>query len=87
MPDMLLRGFRKVSEIKPDQPIEADMVNEDGSETWTGTLDPGTQLSERMPFWWRPHRGQDDLWMEIMSLREAQGARVRHATLPKKGTA
>jgi hypothetical protein len=73
--DMEKRGYKKVSASPPDQPVEADMANEDVSETWTGRLDP-IQLSEKRPFWWRPHRGRDDLWMEIMSLREAQGARV-----------
>jgi hypothetical protein len=78
--DLLLKkmeklGYKKLSESRPDQAIEAEMANEDASETWTGALDP-IQLSEQKPFWWRPARGKDDLWMEIMTLRVAQGARV-----------
>jgi hypothetical protein len=69
-------GYSRVNESPPDQPVQADMANEDASETWTGTLDP-VQLSERRAFWWRPHRGQDDLWMEIMELRGADGVKVK----------
>jgi hypothetical protein len=69
-------GYKRVSDAPPDQPTEADMANEDASDTWTGTLDP-VQLSERRAFWWRPHRGRDDLWMEIMELRGADGVKVK----------
>jgi hypothetical protein len=69
-------GYKRVSDAPPDQPTEADMANEDASDTWTGTLDP-VQLSERRAFWWRPHRGRDDLWMEIMELRGTDGVKVK----------
>jgi hypothetical protein len=72
---MLKRGYQRISEIQPDQPIEADMATDDGSDTWTGTLDP-VHLSEHRAFWWRPSRGKDDLWMEVMALRNAQGAKI-----------
>lgn len=75
MANMENRGFRKLSESKPDETIEAEMANDDASDTWSGTLDP-IHLSERVPFWWRPARGKDDLWMEIMALRGSQGVRV-----------
>lgn len=75
MPDMLKRGYQKLSETRPDQPIDAEMASDDGSDAWTGTLDP-VHLSEHRAFWWRPARDKDDLWMEIMALRAAQGTRV-----------
>lgn len=76
MPDMLKRGYQKLSEAQPDQAIEAEMANDDGTDTWTGTLDP-IHLSEHTAFWWRPARGKDDLWMEVMTLRGSQGVRVK----------
>jgi hypothetical protein len=75
MANMEQRGYKKYSEAPPDQTIEADMANDDASETWTGPLEP-IHLSEHRPFWWRPSRGKDDLWMEIMTLRGTQGVRV-----------
>jgi hypothetical protein len=75
MGHMEKRGYRKLSQSRPDEAIEAEMANDDGSDTWTGTLDP-IHLSEHVPFWWRPARGKDDLWMEVMALRGAQGVRV-----------
>jgi hypothetical protein len=65
-----------VSDSPPDQAIEADLANQDASDTWTGMFDPA-QLSERRAFWWRPHRGRDDLWMEIMELRGTDGVKVK----------
>jgi hypothetical protein len=75
MADMEKRGYRRWSDARPDQPIDAEMANDDASETWSGVLDPA-QLSERKPFWWRPARGKDDLWVEIMTLRGTQGVRI-----------
>jgi hypothetical protein len=75
MADMERRGYMKVSESRPDQPIEAEMANDDGSATWSGLLD-AAHLSEHKPFWWRPARGKDDLWMEVMTLRGTQGVRI-----------
>lgn len=69
-------GYRSVAEAPPEQALEADMASEDATDTWTGTLDP-VQLSERRAFWWRPHRGRDDLWMEIMELRQTGGVKVK----------
>jgi hypothetical protein len=75
MADMEKRGYRRWSDSKPDQAIEAEMANDDASETWTGTLEP-LHLSEHVPFWWRPARNKDDLWMEIVTLRGTKGVRL-----------
>lgn len=76
MADMEQRGYKKFSESKPDEAIEAEMANDDASETWEGPLDP-IHLSEHVPFWWRPKRGKDDLWMEIMALRGTEVVKIR----------
>ena len=72
---MLERGYRKVSESPPGEATEAEMANENASETWIDILDP-IQLSEHRAFWWRPHRGKDDLWMEITTLRGTENLRL-----------
>lgn len=76
MADMQQRGRGKLRESAPDEPIDADMANDDDSETWEEPLDP-IHLSEHVPFWWRPRRGRDDLWMEIMALRGTEVVKVR----------
>jgi hypothetical protein len=70
------RGYQRYSESKPDQELQAEMANEDGTEYWTGNL-AAIQTHGPMPVWWRPARSKDDLWLEVMSMRETSGARIK----------
>jgi hypothetical protein len=65
-----------LSEPASDDTIDAAMASDDDSDTWEEPLDP-IHLSEHVPFWWRPRRGRDDLWMEIMALRGTEVVKVR----------
>jgi hypothetical protein len=65
-------GYKNWNNAKPDREIEAEMTDEQGTEFWIGQLGP-VHTSGRLPFWWRPARGKDDLWQEIMMLREMKG--------------
>jgi hypothetical protein len=69
MENMETLGYRKWSATKPEREIEAEMMDEEGTESWTGPLAPFDK-SGHLPFWWRPARGKDDLWKEIMILRQ-----------------
>jgi hypothetical protein len=80
---MAQRGYERYSELRPDEPVEAEMANEEGTEYWTGTLDP-VQTHGPQPVWWRPARSKDDLWIELMSMKEASGAKIRWHPTHKK---
>jgi hypothetical protein len=58
--DMRKLGYKLYSEEQPDKVILAEIVDENGLQSATGSLGPsGSSGIGFVPYWWRPAKTKD----------------------------
>lgn len=69
------RGYVKYANQKPESKLVAECIDEHGVNSWTAEIGPDGG-SGAAPYWWRPALSKDDLWREVVKLRQPVEFRV-----------
>lgn len=69
------RGYVRYNDKKPERKLVAECIDEHGANSWTAQIGPDGG-GGAIPYWWRPALSKDDLWREIVKLRQPMKFKV-----------